>query len=94
MLIRRSFTALRSGFRPRGDARKGQGMGEFGRLAQDDSGHWYLLPENELREFMRLIDKLSDSDEDEFDVVADVINRRYAKFRLSGGPEDLRIPIS
>lgn len=55
-------------------------------LRQDDSSHWYLVPETELAEFTQLRDLISDDDD-----ACDLFIGKFDKYRLSGGPESLPI---
>ena len=66
----------------------------YGRLMQDDGGHWYLIPENGIPNFQTLIDKLSLSESlVEADKISEEIIEKYESFRLSGGIENLRIDM-
>lgn len=66
----------------------------FGYLRCDDDGHWYLIPENELQVFSKMVDDISNCDtwvkRDEF---CDKFIEKFDKYRLSGGVEDLRISM-
>jgi hypothetical protein len=55
-------------------------------LRQDDSAHWYLIPETELVRFSDLMEEIPD-DEDACDLFIGL----FDKYRLSGGPENLPI---
>ena len=73
----------------------GEDMSTYGYLREDDDGHWYLIPEDKLSHFYWIKEKIETlkaySDEWE-DACQDMIDN-FDKYRLSGGPYDLRIKM-
>ena len=63
-----------------------------GRLRSDDSGHWYLVPENKADLFYPMLDKTNrglSTDEEHQDEFIDI----FDQYRLPGGVEDLVLPM-
>jgi len=61
---------------------------EFGYLRQDQSCHWYLVPEK----FIEGFDRMTVNDLEDVDDVNEFENR-YERFRLGAGYQDIRCVI-
>lgn len=73
---------------------------KFGYLRQDNSSHWYLIPEENLGLFDKLNVDWASADGWEsidewakFEEISNRINDEFGKYRLGGGVENLRIPM-
>lgn len=64
---------------------------KYGYLRQDDSGHWYLIPEELRKDFRELLDTIETCDYPSCENAEDKFIRDFDKYRLSGGYQDLRI---
>jgi hypothetical protein len=66
----------------------------YGYFRQDDSDHWYLIPEELLSTFIRLRDQIDIWDiGEERDKMCDEFVRIFNKYRLSGGVESYRVVL-
>ena len=66
-----------------------------GKLRQDDSGHWYLIPKPYIRTFDLLftkIDKLDENSNEWYKAIEEV-EKDFGEYRLSGGPFDFDVII-
>jgi hypothetical protein len=64
----------------------------FGYLRQDDSDHWYLIPEDKIKEFVEIRDKISYEDDwEKRDNLCDKFIESFEIYRLSGSIENLKI---
>lgn len=68
---------------------------KFRRLRRDESLHWYLVPEDVVADFDRdaLTIEEAEPDSDEESILHCDFDEAYGKYRLDGGPEDLRVVI-
>jgi hypothetical protein len=66
---------------------------QYGRLRQDDDGHWYLIPTGSCKEFRELLDAIQSDDYDASEKAEDKFIKYFEKYRLSGGYQDLIIPM-
>lgn len=66
---------------------------KYGCLCQDDSSHWYLVPGELSKDFLRIMDEIEQLDEDseEFYNAIDELEEKYGQYRLGGGPESLKV---
>lgn len=70
-------------------------MAEYGRLRQDDSGHWYLIPESEVEghDGLRAAIESTEWLSDEWNALTVEYDNKYYKYRLGGGPYELKVLI-
>ena len=68
---------------------------QTGKLRQDNSNHWYLIPELYYRTFDVLsvkLDKL-DEDSDEWYKVGEELEKNFGQYRLPGGLFDMDLDV-
>ena len=63
---------------------------KFGYLRQDESSHWYLVPEELIGEYDALIEEMGDSWEDDDDLCIDYIDK-YGEYMLGGAIQHLKV---
>jgi hypothetical protein len=64
-----------------------------GYLRQDDSGHWYVVPEEEVEKFdatMRAVNEVPEHSEAWY-IRVDGFIALYEEYRLSGGYQDQKV---
>ena len=66
---------------------------QYGRLRQDNDGHWYLIPTGSCKEFRELINILEYRNHPDYEDAEDKFIKYFDKYRLSGGYQDLIIPM-
>jgi len=67
----------------------------LGKLRQDDSSHWYVIPEELVEEYEKIsmdIDKAKDHSDEWYDLI-DRYDSNYGQYRLDGGIYDLKVII-
>ena len=65
---------------------------KYGYVHQDDDGHWYLVPEEYAKLFIKQLDDITctkDCDKKD-DLISEFISN-FDEYRLSGGVESLKI---
>ena len=67
---------------------------KIGYLRQDESSHWYLVPEDEVKSFDRMADEACSAPtwEEQEDLWID-FSRKFDKYRLGGGYTDVKCVI-
>lgn len=69
---------------------------EYGHLRQDDFGHWYLIPEDEVEAHDALTQRIAEAEwesTERLELAIDEYNRRYSQYRVEGGLYQLRVSI-
>ena len=67
---------------------------KFGYLRQDEDSHWYLIPEEYVKLFSKQMDDIYlESDDEKRDNLISEFIHNFEEYRLSGGVQDLRIPM-
>lgn len=64
-----------------------------GYFREDDSGHWYFIPEAQIETFKQLHNMLTSLDDasDEFYDAVDEFETAFAKCRINGGPQSHKV---
>lgn len=68
----------------------------YGYIRQDDSGHYYVIPELRINEYDELADKIDSGDDESTEWQANV-NTFIAKFdnmRVNGGLSNLKVAMA
>jgi len=69
----------------------------YGCLREDGDGHWYLIPEDKLESFKAAKFAVEQAEigfnTRDWEEACDMLIDNFYKYRLSGGPYDLRIEI-
>jgi hypothetical protein len=65
---------------------------KIGYLRQDDSGHWYVVPENIVERFDKLMRDICEIEEhtEKWYEAVDWFISRYDRYRLGGGYQDVK----
>ena len=67
---------------------------KYGYLRQDDDGHWYLIPEEMIKNFSNLEEQIeNEEDWEKKDFLISLFIEAFDTYRLSGGYQDLRISM-
>jgi len=69
---------------------------KIGYLRQDDSSHWYLIPEDMVTiysEMVNLFECKLEIESDEWYNAIDEFENLFAQYRLGGGPENCKVII-
>jgi len=70
-------------------------MKKYGYLREDNNGHWYLIPEDKVKHFVWIKEKIDMFElwsDDWEDACQDMIDH-FDGYRISGGPYDLKIQM-
>jgi hypothetical protein len=66
----------------------------YGKLRKDDSDHWYLVPEDEIKNFQNIMDLIYlEFDWEKKEDLISLFIESFDMYRLSGGVESLRVVI-
>jgi hypothetical protein len=67
----------------------------FGYLRHDDSGHDYVIPEDDVGEFDSLMDRSYEvaAESDEWYDICDEIDSRFGQYRVGGYIHDMKIVL-
>jgi hypothetical protein len=67
---------------------------KYGKLRQDEDSHWYLLPEEIVKNFSAMMDKIYlENDWEKKDLLIDFFIEAFGQYRLLGGIQDLKVLI-
>ncbi len=64
------------------------------KVLQDSSGHWYVVPNDEVIEFSRLSSLLENEDSEQFDVLCEEFDFKFAMYRTGGDLNLVQLFIS